>query len=616
MLGLSLPLLRSIDPRRSLAIRLALVVGLSSVMVSLFAGGLIGIIQRNEVTRQIGTLHQQFAQQFGEALDSDIASRMQDIRIIASLMAADSKSASQQALIEKTFAEYSGYTWIGLATSSGQLVNATGDVRSLAAAAGTQLFQPHQSGSWVGDSPCANGDRNAGAGVGGDTSCGLIDLSATSANQTGSSTGVLGAQLGLPWAREIERQIFSPLKETRLVEAFVMNSNGAILLSDAPYVRGTIVLTGITDSGNAFGYSIVRWPDGIDYLTGYALSDGFGSFKGLGWRVVVRESAAVALAPVADLARRTALITVGLGLLAALMSALLINRFVRPLSHIAEAADRIRLTHDTSLPVMRGDDEVARVSRSLNSLVYALDDRNHALESANDTLEDRVRERTLQIELLSDENKQAAVARERLRMARDLHDTLAHTLAALLTQIRLMHKLAGLQNTMMLTAELEKAEEATRTGLMEARAAITQLRSNPVREFGLESALRQLASNFGQRTGIRMTVESSGSLPLLQTDRAETMFRIAEEAFHNIERHANARSVVVELSETPQNGASCVVLRVEDDGCGFDPSVTPDGQAPHYGLRGMQEQAALIQMVLEIHSAPGRGTAIKLTGIW
>ena len=611
--------LRNLDPKRSLAVRLALVVGASSLFLSLVAGTLVGVIQRAEVTRQIGTLHQQLAEQLGEALDSDIASRIQDIRVLAVLLSsyvdADSSDV-QQAILEGVYGEYTGYSWLALADPGGTVTLATGDILAASLASKSQLFQAGSGTPYVGLSPCPRVDARTETGNNQKAMCGLIDFSSALTKKDTRLGATLGARLGISWAESIERQILSPLRETRRVEAFVVDSEGAVLVSDSDAISGRLQLNHITDSSNALGYEVVRWPDGRDYLTGFSVSDGFGTYKGLGWRVIVRELAADALAPATVLAQRTAAITVGVGLLTAFLCAALINRFVRPLTAIAAAADRIRVSHDSTIPVVAGEDEIARVSNSLNSLVGALDDRNRALLLANNSLEARVRDRTVEIERLSDENQQVAVSRERLRMARDLHDTLAHTLAAVLTQVRLMHKLATKQNVTQLADELQRAEEATRLGLQEARAAITQLRSNPVREFGLESALRQLAKNFGNRTGIRMVLESRGTLPDLQNARAETMFRIAEEVFHNIERHAHAKSVLIELSETSNAALKHVSLHIVDDGVGFDPIHVQDAGAHHFGMRGMIEQAALIDMAFQLTSTPGRGTEATLSGYW
>src|SRR5204863_6357011 len=92
----------------------------------------------------------------------------------------------------------------------------------------------------------------------------------------------------------------------------------------------------------------------------------------------------------------------------------------------------------------------------------------------------------------------------------------------------------------------------------------------------------------------------------MASPQAETIYRIAEEALHNVEKHADARHVEVEAGLV---GAREIRLRVEDDGKGFDPEVKKPG---HFGLPGLHEQAHLLGAKLTIDSEPGKGTRILL----
>jgi signal transduction histidine kinase len=233
-----------------------------------------------------------------------------------------------------------------------------------------------------------------------------------------------------------------------------------------------------------------------------------------------------------------------------------------------------------------------------------------------------VAERTRRIERMADEARHAAVTRERLRLARDLHDTLAHSLMALLTQIRLVRKLHRRMDSAELEDELGRAEGVAATGLAEARAAIGQMRDNGVRDTGLGPALHDLARRFGQRSGTELVLVVEPRVSDWADERAETLFRIVEEALRNVERHAQARSVsltlalalacaagsAAALADRPVAGLSASI-EVVDDGIGFDPMRPQPG---HYGLRGMYEQALLAGAHLTLHSAAGQGTRVRL----
>lgn len=197
-----------------------------------------------------------------------------------------------------------------------------------------------------------------------------------------------------------------------------------------------------------------------------------------------------------------------------------------------------------------------------------------------------------------------ATSRERVRLARAMHDTLAHSLAALTVQLE---ALDALQETKPLgaRAQLAKIREHARLGLKEAREAIFDLRSSPVEEYGLPGAVDQLVGRFREQTGIGATLEMHGEpFPLLPV-QANALHRILEEALDNVERHAEASQVTVSLHYD-----SGVTLRIEDDGQGFAPGAVDERR---YGLVGARERAALIEGTVSVESEPGQGTALTVS---
>ena len=198
--------------------------------------------------------------------------------------------------------------------------------------------------------------------------------------------------------------------------------------------------------------------------------------------------------------------------------------------------------------------------------------------------------------------EQLAVSRERNRLARDLHDTLAHSLTALTVQLEalrtlLIHDPAAAQD------KLDEISALARDGLEEARQAIKALRTDPLKTMGLVGALRSTLRAFQARTGVQANFSIAGREPDLTDEEAQALFRIAEEALTNVERHAAAQQVTVRLAF----GNDRIDLVIQDDGVGFDPAaVDPD----RYGLTGMQERAAMIGATLKVNSRPGGGTRI------
>jgi signal transduction histidine kinase len=200
--------------------------------------------------------------------------------------------------------------------------------------------------------------------------------------------------------------------------------------------------------------------------------------------------------------------------------------------------------------------------------------------------------------------EQLAVSRERNRLARELHDTLAHSLSGTAVTLQAINTL--LQHDPEAAAEeLLAAQTQIRDGLAEARRAITALRASPLEELGLAEAVRQRAQAIEARANlpIRCTV---ADLPLLLLDVEQAVYRIVEEALVNAEKHAQASQISLELSHV----AGWLLLRVQDDGIGF--AVDAVGQNGRFGLLGMRERAELIQAEFTVQSEPGRGTVLTL----
>jgi signal transduction histidine kinase len=303
-------------------------------------------------------------------------------------------------------------------------------------------------------------------------------------------------------------------------------------------------------------------------------------------------------------------IVMGGGLLTALIATALTSFLMRRLGRIARNADALRLGNATAFSPPPGRDEIARIGKSLAALFNGLQTSNAELSALNRELDQRVEERTREVQRLFEETKNAAVTRERLRMSRDLHDTLAHSMLAVLSQIRMVRKVEKAKPE-LLTDELAEAERVAQEGLDIARSAVGQLRYVAVRDDGLGPALERLLKRLQERAVIEINLDIDPNLSGMSNQTAETLHRIAEEALHNIEKHAKAEHASIEVKLIPgANGMKdSIHLTIVDDGVGFDPSVKKPG---HFGLVGLREQAQLIGGTIEIASKPGGGTRLNL----
>ena len=195
-------------------------------------------------------------------------------------------------------------------------------------------------------------------------------------------------------------------------------------------------------------------------------------------------------------------------------------------------------------------------------------------------------------------HRDAGVTDERQRLARELHDTIAQTLAG--TVLLAQRARRELATGTLSDATLGSLEDAAREALTETRTLVAG--SAPVElGAGLAGALEVLAERFRRESGASITVSVALDAPL-QRDAEVALLRCAQEGLANVRKHAGASSVAVTLDG---DGADAV-LRVTDDGRGLDPAAIPDG----FGLSGLRARLALVGGSLAV-SGSARGTVIE-----
>ena len=202
-------------------------------------------------------------------------------------------------------------------------------------------------------------------------------------------------------------------------------------------------------------------------------------------------------------------------------------------------------------------------------------------------------------------NEQLTLSRERNRLARELHDTLAHSLSALAVQLEAISSLWDsdrdkARNILVLSLKL------TRDGLNETRRAIQSLRAAPVEDLGLVMALSNLARSVAERNHFTLDLSLPDEIKGWSPEIEHTFYRITEEGLRNVAQHSGAQRIALSLQE---NGNQLSLL-VHDDGRGFDlDHIDPEQR---FGLQGMKERAESIGAHFTITSAPNQGTTIQL----
>jgi len=241
------------------------------------------------------------------------------------------------------------------------------------------------------------------------------------------------------------------------------------------------------------------------------------------------------------------------------------------------------------------DDEVGWLERQLNQMAAQLEE---AVSSLRELAEQNRR--------LGEEAGRGAALEERMRFARDLHDTVNQQLFVLaMRTAAVRRRLEQTGEASSLLPELESLEELARLAHSQIRELIMEIRPVTLEKEGLGAALKEYLKNMAEREEWQVSDKIDPAVHPAGTV-AESLFRITQEALNNISKHARAKHVEVVLSGDVEH----IKLTISDDGAGFDPSRPTRPTA--LGLAGIRERAELAAGRVRIASSPGRGTKIEV----
>ena len=212
-------------------------------------------------------------------------------------------------------------------------------------------------------------------------------------------------------------------------------------------------------------------------------------------------------------------------------------------------------------------------------------------------------ERTRRVQLLSQQVLHAQEV-ERQRIARDLHDKVAQTLASVLLYLKLLEMSSDPADTQ----RLQNLRKLITHALSDIRHLAMELHPKILDQWGLEAALGQRADELNADGSMQVTIQVEGrASERLPLDLELTFYHVAQEALSNITHHSHAHCAQVLLKRE----ADRLTLEVQDDGVGFNPDLVRIGQASGFGLASMRERLDLVSGELAIESRPGCGTRLS-----
>ncbi|MCC6538456.1 MAG: HAMP domain-containing protein [Bryobacterales bacterium] len=317
-------------------------------------------------------------------------------------------------------------------------------------------------------------------------------------------------------------------------------------------------------------------------------SEGKLHVAGLDWKLVAEMDEAEAFEPARRLRNRIALIGIGVALAFWAAAAWLAGSVTRPLQALIEGTERLAGADFSTRLSPHSNDEFGQLAHAFNRMASELDR----------TTVSRAEYRELAGRLIT------AQEDERRRVGRELHDDLTQRLAAVAIQAGMLEHQTGEPAARAAAAKV-KDSIARLSG--DVHALSRRLHPSILDDLGLVAALEQECRGFFERGGPPVDFSATGDWSGASPDVQLALYRIAQEALHNIHKHAGAEHVAIRLGQLPDGEAA---LTITDDGRGFD-RAAPDWR-PGIGLASMQERARLLGGLCTVHSEPARGTTLEV----
>jgi len=365
----------------SLRTRFALTIAALVALLSWLLGTLIGLDSSQRIREEVGRDLAEVSYMMVDRLDRDMESRAGMLQVLGQLRALrEPRDISEvRNLLDRLQGSFPSIAWIGFTDAQGQVLASSNGILEGVNIGHRPVFVEGSQGLFIGDVheavllakllPNPSGEAMK-----------FVDISLPVHGEDGRLVGVLASHLSWGWADEVRLAILEPIQQRRHVEFFVISQDHTVLLAPKDMIGQQLALPALLAENPVHNHwAVQEWPDGKQYLTGIATSQGYQTYAGLGWIVIARQSLNEAYAPVREVTFNILLWGSLLAILFALLGWLLTGYFTRPLRQIAEAADRLSAGQITVIPELHGTREIETLSHSIRHLVESLTHHHHAL---------------------------------------------------------------------------------------------------------------------------------------------------------------------------------------------------------------------------------------------
>jgi signal transduction histidine kinase len=434
--------------------------------------------------------------------------------------------------------------------------------------------------------------------------------------QNAKVVSVLLFEISLHGVQEIvdefsERSIGDTL--TYIVDKFgnviVTTDNNLPVFESFPDLRIQPAMLGDIQVGSV----VYNNADGEEVMAGFADMREFGINKALNWNIINVTPMRQVIQPISETRNVLTAIGIFVSVMAVLVAYLLARSITLPLQRTVALAEEIRRGNYSHRLEENIGGEIGSLATAINEMADRIEERTAEIITRNEKLTSEIVERKIAQDRLKKLSHKIVRLQEeeRRRVSRELHDGINQLLVSVKYKIENFdEKFKGSPEEAL--KDIKKAVIFLEEAISEVRRVSHALRPSVLDDLGLAPAITNLARQFSDRNQIDVEVNGVDEqiFERLPADVETAMYRIVQEALHNIEKHANATKVVIDVTHTDTN----VTIRIEDNGEGFDlqKAMRKTRSTQSMGLRNMRERIELLQGSFFIHSDVGKGTFVEV----